>query len=50
VKGQLTIASTGKSSGSGRWKRKNTREGPVMIFLTTRQSSIDEELMKPLMS
>lgn len=44
--GALTIASTGKDSGTGRLVAQEYRvEGPVMIFLTTTAIKIDEELL-----
>ena len=44
--GALTIASTGKDSGTGRLVTQEYRvEGPVMLFLTTTAIKIDEELL-----
>ena len=44
--GELTIASTGKDSTTGRMETQEYHvEGPVMIFLTTTAIDIDEELM-----
>jgi len=44
--GELTIASTGKDTKSGRMETQVYRlEGPVMIFLTTTAVEIDEELL-----
>ncbi|HZZ81456.1 MAG TPA: hypothetical protein VFE62_23340 [Gemmataceae bacterium] len=44
--GELTIASTGKDSSSGRLVTQEYRvEGPVMIFLTTTHIQVDEELL-----
>jgi len=44
--GELTIASTGKDSQSGKLVTQEYRvEGPVMIFLTTTAVEIDEELL-----
>jgi DNA primase catalytic core len=43
--GELTIASTGKDPATGNLITQQYRvEGPVMIFLTTTASEIDEEL------
>lgn len=43
--GELTIASTGKDSTNGRLVTHEYRvEGPVMIFLTTTNLQVDEEL------
>jgi hypothetical protein len=44
--GELTIASAGKNSDTGRLGTQEYHvEGPVMIFLTTTSSDIDEELL-----
>ncbi len=44
--GQLTIASTGKDATTGRLTTEDYKvEGPVMIFLTTTATDVDEELM-----
>ena len=44
--GELTIASTGKESNTGRLITHHYRvEGPVMIFLTTTAVEMDEELL-----
>jgi hypothetical protein len=44
--GELTIASTGKDPTTGRHVTQTYRvEGPVMIFLTTTASDVDEELL-----
>ena len=44
--GELKIASAGKDSDTGRLGTQEYHvEGPVMIFLTTTSSDIDEELM-----
>jgi DNA primase len=44
--GELTIASTGKDPATGRHVTQTYRvEGPVMIFLTTTASDVDEELL-----
>ncbi|MCB1035056.1 MAG: toprim domain-containing protein, partial [Acidobacteria bacterium] len=44
--GELTIASTGKDPHTGRLTTEEYRvEGPVMIFLTTTATDVDEELM-----
>ena len=44
--GELTIASTGKDSNTGRMKTEEYHvEGPVAILLTTTSIDIDEELM-----
>jgi hypothetical protein len=44
--GELTIASTGKDPQSGNLITQQYRvEGPVMIFLTTTASDLDEELL-----
>jgi len=44
--GELTIASTGKDSNTGRMKTEEYHvEGPVSIVLTTTSIDIDEELM-----
>jgi len=44
--GELTIASTGKDSTTGRLTTEEYHvEGPVMIFLTTTAAEIDEELL-----
>jgi DNA primase catalytic core len=44
--GKLTIASTGKDPVSGKHVTHDyTVEGPVMIFLTTTATDVDEELM-----
>jgi len=44
--GELTIASTGKDSTTGRMKTEEYHvEGPVSIILTTTSIDIDEELM-----
>lgn len=44
--GELTIASTGKDSTTGRMKTEEYHvEGPVSIFLTTTSIAIDEELL-----
>jgi len=44
--GALTIASTGKDPTTGRLKTEDYRvEGPVMIFLTTTATDVDEELL-----
>ncbi|MCA9556580.1 MAG: hypothetical protein KC933_41540, partial [Myxococcales bacterium] len=44
--GQLTIASTGKDPHTGRLTTGDyTVEGPVMIFLTTTATDVDEELV-----
>lgn len=44
--GELTIASTGKDPQSGELVTKDYHvEGPVMLFLTTTASDIDEELL-----
>lgn len=44
--GELTIASTGKETATGRLVTQEYRvEGPVMIFLTTTAVEIDEELL-----
>lgn len=44
--GELTIASTGKDSQSGKLVTEEYRvEGPVMLFLTTTAIDIDEELL-----
>lgn len=44
--GELTIASTGKESDTGRLVTETYKvEGPVMIFLTTTKIEIDEELL-----
>ncbi|MBI4867540.1 MAG: toprim domain-containing protein [Candidatus Wallbacteria bacterium] len=43
--GQLTIASTGKDPATGKLVTHNYKvEGPVMIFLTTTASDLDDEL------
>src|SRR5208282_3077940 len=44
--GELTIASTGKDMASGKMVTQEYHvEGPVMIFLTTTEIDVDEELM-----
>jgi post-segregation antitoxin (ccd killing protein) len=44
--GELTIASTGKDTQSGKLVTEEYRvEGPVMLFLTTTAIDIDEELL-----
>lgn len=44
--GTLTIASTGKDSGTGRLVTQEYRvEGPTMLFLTTTAVRVDEELL-----
>jgi DNA primase len=44
--GELTIASTGKDGSSGRLVTQEYRvQGPVMIFLTTTNIQVDEELL-----
>ena len=44
--GELTIASTGKDPQSGRHETKEYHvEGPVMVFVTTTASEIDEEFL-----
>jgi DNA primase len=44
--GELTIASTGKDPATGRLVTQTYRvEGPVMIFLTTTATLVDEELL-----
>ncbi len=44
--GKITIASTGKDETSGNMETKEySVQGPVMLFMTTTASDIDEELM-----
>jgi DNA primase len=44
--GELTIASTGKEASTGRLvAQQYTVRGPVMLFLTTTATSVDEELL-----
>jgi hypothetical protein len=44
--GEITIASTGKDPGTGKLVTQEYRvEGPVMIFLTTTEIDVDDELL-----